>query len=165
MGSEYIPKEKLLLGEGRWEDRGEARDRIGGEGDGSGEATAADIVLSSKVSTLTWFCMLGLGRCGRLSTSERRLEVVGMSRGVSRYGRLASEFVAGCRVISEGADGPTLKIWIDEFSKIAINGAGGDGSEGGEASSTPATPRESKICEAVMDAVAQPQCCSVETVG
>lgn len=165
MGSEYIPKEKLLLGEGRWEDRGEARDRIGGEGEQSGEASAPDIILSSRVPTSARLCVLGSGRCGRLPTSERRLEVVGMLRGVMRYGRFAGEFVAGCLVISEGADGPTLKIWIDEFSKIAINGAGGDGSEGMEPSSTPATPRESKICEAVMDAVAQPQCCSVETVG
>ena len=54
----------------------------------------------------------------------------------------------------EGREGPMLRIWTEGFSRIVTRGAAVASKRFGSSRLRPATPRESRICEDVVDATA-----------
>ena len=55
---------------------------------------------------------------------------------------------------SEGREGPMFRIWIEGFSRIVTRGAAVASKGCGSSRLRPATPRESRICEDVVNDIA-----------
>lgn len=65
-------------------------------------------------------------------------------------------------VISEGKDGPMLRIWMVGFSRKVTKGDAAGSSDLACSGSRPATPLESRMWEDVAEVVKPEDCCSNE---